>query len=136
QKVPTRTCPRLNALPVLNAEIRLIATTVPGSAQAIITATSSRARPTNRRRRTAYATSTPISTQPATASRLIRTELRIGRNALGSEKIVTKLSSVYVGGSTWVVQDRFSEKATSAMVATGASRTIVASTEAIGASQR
>ena len=37
QKVPISTCPRLNALPVLNAEIRLIATTVPGSAQAIMT---------------------------------------------------------------------------------------------------
>jgi hypothetical protein len=60
----------------------------------------------------------------------------MGWKALGSEKIVTKLSSVYVVGNTWVVQERFSEKATSAIVATGASRTIVASTEASGANQR
>ena len=45
QKVPISTCPKLNALPVLNAEIRLIATTVPGSAQASMTATSSSPRP-------------------------------------------------------------------------------------------
>src|SRR5690606_8421435 len=110
--------------------------TVPGSAQASMTATSSSPRPRKFSRRTAYATSTPNTTQPTVAMRLICSELRIGSKASGSEKMVTKFFVVYAAGTTSVVQEPSWEKATRAMVATGASSTAVASSEATSANQR
>ena len=84
--VPTHTCPKLNTVGTLNAEMRLTPTTVPGRDHGSMMSLSTTPRPRNLRRLIKYAATTPKITLPTVAAEDMIRLLRIGARILGLEK--------------------------------------------------
>src|SRR5262249_51934236 len=123
--VPTSTRPIAKIEGFAKAVIRLIATTVPGSAHGSIIAMSTAAFPRNFIRAIVYAHATPSRIAPTTAIALISRLFRMAFHDCGFRNSRTKFAMVYCDGNAALRQEPLTENAKRKIIAIGSTTNIV-----------